>query len=111
VECVHLLPGVGIEADHDAVAGARGAAIERLADPDGLAVTGLILRIADGVAVIGELLPADGAEHGIVEGLGLCDIVSADGDGLIVVASLLPGSYKLLEQNKNAPLITLRQLN
>src|SRR6266850_6537971 len=32
------------------------------------------------LAVVGELLPADGAEDGVVENLGLLDVDGADGD-------------------------------
>jgi hypothetical protein len=31
---MNLFFGLGVEADHDAVAAARGFAVERLADPD-----------------------------------------------------------------------------
>jgi hypothetical protein len=77
---MNLILGFGIEADHDAVAGARRLAIEGLADPDGLAFTRFTLRVADRVDVVGELLPADGAEDGVVENFGPLDVDGADGD-------------------------------
>jgi len=42
---MNLTLGFGIEANHDAVAGARCLAIEGLADPDGLAFARFILRV------------------------------------------------------------------
>jgi hypothetical protein len=96
---MNLILGFGIEADHDAVAGARRLAVEGLADPDGLAFTRFILCVADRVAVVGELLPADGAEDGVVENLGSLNVDGADGD--VADHGSLPEWARRLSNQKN----------
>src|ERR1041385_623745 len=69
---------VGIQADSDAVAHARRLLVQRPDDPEPRPVAGA--AVTDPIGIVGLSHQAERRGHAVIKGLGLGDVVGADGD-------------------------------